>query len=342
MIAWDHWHVELASICTLRCPRCPRVEVPDSLLNRQLTLDFFRQQLGEQAIKSMRKITFCGNDGDPIYCRELVEICDWIKIVNSDIHLVIITNGSHKTAGWWRQLAQVLDHNDEIHWSIDGWDNSSNSRYRVNSDWTSIMTGIDNFRSVNQHTYRIWATIAFRFNQSNLAHMREMARAELMDAWQLTKSTKFGSHYPEAYGVDDDLCPENKDLISSSHRFEREIIDLSQKPRPGSMLKKIFWHRAQDLYEQQQHSGICLVGNKGVFLNSLGGLYPCCWTANRYPHNQSWHDLAKTSFNLWQRTWHDISQDSFWKTDFLLFDSYECRTKCTKDRLKDREHVTEW
>ena len=27
---------------------------------------------------------------------------------------------------------------------------------------------------------------------------------------------------------------------------------------------------------------------------------------------------------------------------FLDFDSHECRTKCTPDRLKDKEHVTEW
>ena len=342
MIVWDHWHIEPSSICALRCPRCPRAEVPDGLLNRQLTLDFFQRQLGDQAIRSMRKITFCGNDGDPIYCRELIEICSWIKTVNVGIHLVIITNGSYKPAEWWRTLGTVLDHNDEIHWSIDGWDQLSNTQYRVNSDWQSIMSGIQNFQSTNQTTYRIWATIAFRFNQHQLDAIKRTARDSHMDAWQLTKSTKFGSHYPGAYGVDDELCPESSHLVSSSHRFERDMTELSNRPRPGAPLKELFWQRAQDLDKQQQHSGICLIGNKGVFLNSLGELYPCCWTANRYPHNQSWHEMARTKFNLWQATWQDISKDPFWQGDFLAFDSYECRTKCTKDRLKDREHVTEW
>ena len=342
MLAWDHWHIELSSICTLKCPRCPRAEVPESLLNRQLTLQFFQDQIGAAVIQQIRKITFCGNDGDPIYCRDLLEICQWIKTVNPGMHLVIITNGSYKPPEWWQSLGRVLDGNDEINWSIDGWDQDSNEQYRVNSQWDTIMTGINSFASANHETYRIWATIAFRFNQVHLVKIKEMARSALMDAWQLTKSTKFGSHYPDTYGIDDQLCPEFSDLVSSSHRFEREICDLTHRPRPGSLLKEIFWNRAQDLDKHKQHAGICLIGNKGVFLNSQGEFYPCCWTANRYDHNSKWHQLAKQRFNLWHTKWSDIITDSFWQEEFLAFDSYECRTKCTADRLKDREHVTEW
>jgi hypothetical protein len=163
-----------------------------------------------------------------------------------------------------------------------------------------------------------------------------------MDSWQLTKSTKFGSHYPDTYGVNDDLCPEFSDLISSSHRFERQVVDLTTRPRPGSVIKEIFWSRAQDLAQQGQYCGICLVGNKGVFLNSQGEFYPCCWTANRYAHNKDWHDRARGRFNLWHNTFEKILLDPFWQQEFLEFNSYECRTKCTADRLKDREHTTDW
>jgi MoaA/NifB/PqqE/SkfB family radical SAM enzyme len=90
MIVWDHWHIEPSSICALKCPRCPRAEVPDGLLNRQLSLDFFRDQIGAEVIKRIRKITFCGNDGDPIYCRDLVDICAWVKSTNPDLQLVVI------------------------------------------------------------------------------------------------------------------------------------------------------------------------------------------------------------------------------------------------------------
>ena len=55
-LALDHWHIEVSSICTLKCPRCTRMEVPETLLNRQLTLEFFRTQIGESQIKKMQKI----------------------------------------------------------------------------------------------------------------------------------------------------------------------------------------------------------------------------------------------------------------------------------------------
>lgn len=339
MIAWDHWHIELSSICTLRCPRCPRAEVPETLLNRQLTLEFFQQQIGTDAIRQIRKITFCGNDGDPIYCRDFLEICNWIKDINPTINLVIITNGSYKPQSWWNDLGLALNEHDEINWSLDGWDQTSNEQYRINSDWQSIVDGYLAFARINNTTYRTWATIAFRFNELYLDLIKHRAQDLKFDLWQLTKSTKFGSHYPQAYGTDDSLKPRTPTLIAQGHRFQRELHRLTDRVRPSDRLKTIFLQRAEELKE---YSGICLIGNKGVFLTSRGEFYPCCWTANRYEHNRSWHELARSRFNLNQHTFQEILNDKFWSNEFLQFDSLECQTKCTREQLKNLEHVTEW
>lgn len=339
MLVWDHWHIEPSSICTLRCPRCPRAEVPETLLNRQLTLEFFQSQLQESVIRGIRKITFCGNDGDPIYCREFVDICQWIKTVNPDLHLVIITNGSHKPATWWTALAKVLNAHDEINWSLDGWDQQSNSQYRVNSDWQSIMSGYQSFAAHNHTTYRIWASIAFSFNEHQLDHMRTLAVELGFDLFQITKSTKFGKHYPDTYGQQDPLQPRDSGLIAAGHRFQRDLAVLTDRRRPSDPMKTIFWQRAQTI---TPYSALCMVGNKGVFLDSQGRFYPCCWTANRYDHNHMWHELAADRFNLNRRSFQDILEDPFWKHEFLKFDSAECQTKCNKPQLKNFEHATEW
>ena len=335
MIRWDHWHIEPSSICTLKCPRCPRAEVSDSLLNRQLSLDFFKNQIGIETARQIRKITFCGNDGDPIYCRDLAEICLWFKTINPTIQIVIITNGSYKPVDWWHYLAKILGPHDELHFSLDGWDQVSNETYRVNSDWNSIIRGINAFTEVNNSTYLVWAAIAFRFNEHNIDTMQSMAKGLGFDSFQLTKSTKFGSKYPAAYGDNDLLEPTNPALVASAHRFERVITPLSSKNRPGAELKIEFLKRATQL---GSYSGICLIGNKGVFLNSRGEFYPCCWVANRYPHNDVWQNR----FNLNTQTFEEIINDEFWTTDFLNFDSLECQTKCTPDRLVDATHTSEW
>jgi MoaA/NifB/PqqE/SkfB family radical SAM enzyme len=340
MIVWDHWHIEPSSICTLKCPRCPRAEVPESLLNRQLTLNFFKNQIGADTVKQIKKITFCGNDGDPIYCKDFLDICSWIKQISPNIQLVLITNGSYKTQDWWKQLGQTFNSYDEIHWSIDGWDQESNEQYRINSDWSSIMNGIDAFTQANNITYKIWASIAFKFNEQHLLRQKVSATACGFDGYQLTKSTKFASKY-SAYGIDDPLEPTNTQLIASGNRFERSMEPLTTKQRPGAEFKTLFLQRAQDL-QKTAHAGICFIGNKGVFLNSQGEFYPCCWTANRYEHNQAWHTRAQAQFNLNTRTFQEIITDNFWSTDFLEFDSLECQTKCTHDRLTDQHHTTEW
>jgi MoaA/NifB/PqqE/SkfB family radical SAM enzyme len=301
-------------------------------------LDFFKNQLGTDTVQQIKKITFCGNDGDPIYCKDFLDICEWIKQVNPNIHLVLITNGSHKPTDWWQRLGEIFNINDEIHWSLDGWDQESNEQYRINSDWHSIVNGINSFNQVNTSTYRIWDSIAFKFNEKHLLKQKMSALAHGFDSYQLTKSTKFGSKYP-AYGINDPLEPEDVQMIAPGHRFERIMQGLSTKHRPSNELKTVFLQRAENLGD---YTGICLIGNKGVFLNSRGEFYPCCWTAGRYEHNRVWHERVKSRFNLNTRTFQDIIGDRFWTTEFLEFNSLECKTKCTPERLTDRQHTTEW
>jgi len=340
-LALDHWHIEVSSICTLKCPRCTRAEIPETLLNRQLTLNFFRNQIGEEQIKKIRKISFCGDDGDPIYAKQFLDIVEWIKKINPTIQLLIITNGSYKNAEWWHKLANTLNEHDEIHWSLDGWDQESNSKYRVNCDWSSIMLGLITFTSYNKKTYTVIASIAFRFNEDSLDSIKAIAEKHA-DCWQLTKSTKFGCTYPDAYGTDDLLQPSNPNLIAEGHRFQREQYILSDKIRPGNDLKKLFMQRAEKLKTSNTYPALCYIGNKGVFLKATGEFYPCCWTALRYPHNEKWNKLAETRFNLYNNTLEQILADEWWDGEFKKFDNLECKTKCIKSKLYDDIHVTEW
>lgn len=341
-LATEHWHIEVSSICTLKCPRCPRAEKPETLLNQQLTLDFFKNQIGTQQIQKIRKISFCGDDGDPIYCKQFLEIIKWIKSANPTIQLLIITNGSYKTSEWWQRLAGLLNQYDELHWSIDGWDQHSNSQYRMNCDWTSIVSGIETFVAHNNTTYTVVASIAFKFNENNLDNILDFAKQHNIDCWQLTKSTKFHSVYPGIYPDNDNLQPTNDDLIAQGHRFTREVLLLSDKKRPGQDLKKMYQQRAVELQQSNEYPALCYIGNKGVYLKSNGEFYPCCWTALRYDHNEKIIKKVSSSFNLNKRTFDDIINDQYWSTEFKKFDNLECRTKCVSSKLHDTQHVTEW
>ena len=336
MLATWHFHIEISSKCTLRCPRCARQEVPDSLVNTELDLEFFKRNFTPEFVRTnVEKITFCGDDGDPIYAHDLIGVIQYIKNIKP-VEIVIITNGSHKKIEWWTQLGSVLDSSDTVHFSIDGWDNASNNLYRVNSDFASIIDGISALRGASDCKI-VWASIAFQFNEYQLDHMRDLAKQLDIDVFQLTKSTKFGSIYP-SYGIDDPLQPSVK-FVSTSHRFEREISELTYR---GSWTPV---HRKNiELYNQTpSRNGVtplCEIGNKGLYIDARGRLFPCCWVANRYNHNSQWQQLAE-NFNLHTKTLTNVLADPFWNNEFQTFKWQECQAKCSSS-LVDKNYATSW
>ncbi|WP_353480126.1 hypothetical protein [Haliscomenobacter sp.] len=305
-------------------------------MNTELDLEFFQRNFTpEFVLNNVEKITFCGDDGDPIYAHDLIAVIQYIKSIKP-VEIVIITNGSHKKTEWWTQLGSVLDSSDTVHFSIDGWDNASNNLYRVNSDFTSITNGITALRNASDCQI-IWATIAFRFNEDRLDHMRDLAKQLDVDVFQLTKSTKFGSVYP-SYGIDDPLQPSIK-FVSTSHRFEREVSELTYR---GSWTPV---HRKNiELYNQTpSRNGVtplCEIGNKGLYIDARGRLFPCCWVANRYNHNSQWQQLAE-NFNLHTKTLTTVLADTFWNDEFQAFNWQECQTKCSSS-LVDKNYATSW
>ena len=331
-----HWHIEVCSKCSLQCPRCSRQEVPQGLTNRELTLDWFKKNFSN-FITEAKKITFCGDDGDPIYARELIPIISWMKQQNPDIQIVIVTNGSYKTIEWWGLLTNILSANDHIHFSIDGWDQASNNLYRVNSNWVSIIDGIKTIKSFDKPPIITWATIVFRFNESKLEQIKNIAQSLGCDYFQTTISSKFNTNY-SAYPDNDELQPINPNNISKG-RFTRKIESLIGRTWQDKGIE-----HCKPLYETMPSTlaikPLCWVGNKGLYINAEGKFYPCCWTGLRYAHN-------KNIFNYidYTQDFESVVNDSGWQK---LFDSFkdgscpkECQEKCSINKW-NFDHATQW
>jgi MoaA/NifB/PqqE/SkfB family radical SAM enzyme len=306
------------------------------LINTELDLAFFQRNFTPEFILSnVEKITFCGDDGDPIYAHDLIPVIRYIKNIKP-VEIVIITNGSHKKSEWWQELGNLLTEQDTVHFSIDGWDNASNNLYRVNSDFGSILEGIASLRSTSACRL-IWAAILFKFNEDHLTKISAMAQSYGFDAVQFTRSTKFGTVYP-VYGKDDLLEPSQKH-VSNSHRFERDVILLSSRGI-NTHINKENLVLYKSLKEVNGVKPLCQVGNKGLYIDARGRLFPCCWVANRYAHNSEWRAIA-TKFDLNVRTLTDAVTDDFWSTTFQNYNWQECQTKCATARV-DEKYATEW
>lgn len=338
MLALWHWHIEISSKCTLRCPRCARQEVPDSLINTELDLEFFKKNFTPEFVdQHVRKITFCGDDGDPIYAHDLIAVIQYLKSIR-DVEIVIVTNGSYKSVGWWESLGRQLTNNDSVHFSIDGYDQASNEKYRVNSDWSSIQDGI---WALRQHTGAklVWAAIAFDFNQDHFDKIEALARSQRFDFLQITRSTKFAQVYP-IYGPTDALQPRSE-WIANNQRFDRRILQLGSRSWGKPRIENIrAFTQAKGVFHNKNTMPLCAIGNKGVYINSQGHLFPCCWVANRYAHNAEWQERGRY-FDLTQRMLNDVLNDVFWTDEFQKFNWYECKTKCAS-QVVTQDYATQW
>lgn len=361
-INWQfyHWHLEPSAVCTLKCPRCPRTEHPDTpWLNKNMTLDFVKKFFTEDMLcNHVRRVTMCGDVGDPIYCKEYIEICRYIKSVNPKIHIFTITNGSHKKPEWWAEFGSVLNEYDTVNFSIDGYDNASNNLYRINSNWNSIVAGINALRSTNQKVFINWAAIVFRFNQDYLDNIATQAKSLGMDVLQLTKSTKFGSKYGGYGGVNDPLEP-REEFISSSHRYERSTINLSGRTQDN---QDYLEHNKQKFieikhkYQNLPITPLCEIGNRGIYVNAEGVVFPCSWTSFPYTsltHGNKtiqWSDsfFAKhrQQMNLHHRTFDEIVADPLWNKCSQGFADpsktwVECSQKCSTS-IVDENYAVGW
>ena len=335
-----HWHIENSSICSLRCPRCPRQEVPETLVQTSLELDFFKRNFTTEVLKDVWQITFCGDDGDPIYGKDFLDIVTYLKRTKPKLSLRIVTNGSYKSKDWWFNLARVLNQYDDIHFSIDGWNQKSNELYRVNSNWASIMTAIKTVRA-NSPVIMTLATIAFKFNQRAIDYEIDQMAYDLgFDFYQITKSTKFGSIYPH-YNTDghDELEPDV--LVSTSGRFKRIVFNTSGREQFDNghiELNNTIWNKTD---KNRDIIPMCQIGNKGLYISADGYFYPCCWMANRYNHTR-WQQFKQPQFDLNQRTISEVIADRQWIDFFAtLHTNTECTTKCAAKNY-NQEYATSW
>lgn len=342
-----HWHFEVSGKCTLKCPRCPRndtAKVP--WFNKELDLDFFKRTLTPDLLKNeVKRITMCGDIGDPIYASEYLDIIGYIKSQNPKIHVYTITNGSYRKAEWWQEFAAISNEYDTINFSVDGYDHASNNLYRVNSDWDSIMTGMK-IMCEQSPAFVYWASIVFSFNQDHLEDIKKQAKDIGCDGLQLTYSTKFGSKYGEAYGGEQDSLEPRAEFISKTHRYERYFIPLSQRQQLNQDYLALNQKKYIEIKKEYDKfvTPMCLIGNRGIYVSADGVLHPCSWVS--YPYKSigtdrktikfvdSFHQVYRDKLNLHLRSLDDVLNDPTWDKLFSTFDDpskawVECEQKCS-------------
>lgn len=299
----------------------------------QLDLEFVKKLFPPDFIKSfVQRITLSGGVGDPLYNSDLAQILAYLKSHNPRLQIVLITNGSYRDRSFWREALSSLNGADEVIFSIDGWDQASNRLYRVNSDWDSIMTGVE--EAVASKALVRWSTIIFRFNEDKIDHIKDLAQNMGVDSFHAVLSERFGGHYRDPLTGIDPLEPsdEFRSRIPRTQRFKEKFHTHPEKVatsrevfREIDASYKSAYEEAQKKYASHYILPTCKFGYRGMYVDVEGILYPCSWVSHQFDvkashvspsrilHYKDGFAKYKDRLNLNHRPLVEILQDPLWR-----------------------------
>jgi len=281
------FHIEPTNMCTLRCLRCPRTNFieqfkPKNWDNQNLNLDHLKQFLDIDL--TGLTIGLNGNYGDPIYYPKLFDLITYFKI--NKCKITIHTNGSYKSKEWWKDLANLLDEEDIINFSIDGIPENFTS-YRINADWDSIQTGIE--AMVRSRARIVWKYIVFSYNEETIDQARNISQQLGMDDFVLNNSDRWEDNdwlKPTKYAKIDNAI--DGFLYNGSHAGGRDstITLWKQNKIPDKI------------------NPSCKSTNSMHFISANGIYMPCCWVGDyrfyyksEFYKNKDLYDISKTTIS---------------------------------------------
>ena len=294
--------IETTSRCTLKCPACSRTwwnetlgrKIPINDIDIDAVYSFLDCEKGRQ----IEMLDLRGDWGDCIYYPKLF---DFIRKFRNEKNFTICTNGSRQTQKFWDKLSSWLTEKDIVEFSIDGLEDT-NHIYRRNSDWKSLMVGLNTIHKSKAQI--VWKSRIFSFNQDRLGEMKTFA--EQFDA-------KFEYEMTHRFG-DESLKP-------SSTLIDEEIVY-----KPDRVVDKIIPRCRQ-------------FDNPSISAYNM--FFPCGWfcapqvlyKSKLWKDREKWMIKDTTLDELWKNVLLPWAQDI---EDNPATASILCRTKCRAE-IKDRK-----
>lgn len=158
-------HLELSSYCNAACPMCPRelkkYQYAETQLKYKNVVKTFEGYLFDE-------VKHGGNLGDPMMCKDALKIFKFFEPMRQLIH----TNGSLRNTKFWSDIGKI--EGLVVVFGIDGINQESHSRYRVNTNYTKIMENVKAFIESGGEAW--WQFIVFKHNEHELQEAKQVAR----------------------------------------------------------------------------------------------------------------------------------------------------------------------
>jgi MoaA/NifB/PqqE/SkfB family radical SAM enzyme len=275
-----HLHLEISSLCNAACPLCPRnfngYPHNAGYDEHNMTLQEAQKIFPVEFVQQLDRMIINGNFGDAVMNPETVEIVNYFKQSNPNLHINLSTNGGARDAKFWRGLAEA---GIEVTFCVDGLDDYTHALYRRNTLYSTIMRNSATFIAAGGRA--VWKMIEFYHNTHQMKQARKVSVERGFAAFMAVND---GRDTGPVYNNNGDLIHiigESKINFVPSPRVE-SALERTSSPKYQSMRK--MW---VDKSEVKDIS--CEVAkSRSVYVSSTGDVFPCCYTGlnpARYRNN---------------------------------------------------------
>ena len=196
-----HVFVDISTYCNAGCPECHRTDITSGGLGKiswlpliQWTVEEFKNAYDEEFVSTVRLWEICGTWGDPIMCKDLYEICEYILDVNPHTHLTIDTNGSVRPKSWWRKIGKLSEKCKgygfiRFDFAIEGINQQMQEKYRRKTFLDKILA---NMKEVTDAGAKATAfCVVHKHNQDYLQEIMDLSFAYGAEDINFVESNRF-------------------------------------------------------------------------------------------------------------------------------------------------------
>jgi len=248
---------ELSSHCNSKCSQCPRYDmlgnVHKDLNVTHLDVNVIKN-LPIEGLINLKKVTFCGNFGDPLMHPDLNEIVDFFQAQQ----ITISTNASLRSKQWWSELG--TNKNVTVTFCIDGI-GKEHEFYRRNTSYKKIIENAKSFIEAGG-TAR-WQFIVFKHNEHQISEAKELSRQLGFEIIEFI--------YSDRFDTDDKwkVYENNKYLYDLEKPAKQITLKSHLNSKPGEK----YW---KELNENKGPISCVWSEQRKLYIHSDGTVYPCC------------------------------------------------------------------
>jgi MoaA/NifB/PqqE/SkfB family radical SAM enzyme len=275
------------------------------------TIDDFKKIMTPEVLSQIKSFYFCGNFGDPILNNDLIKMCEYAKEVAPGMTVRVHTNGSARSASWWKQLANSLPGKNGIVFALDGLADT-HSIYRIGTDFDTI---IKNAKIViNEGIEAEWVFIKFKHNEHQVEEARQLAAELGFTTFTVKNSARFllEPQFPV-------LNKQGETIYHLEPASTNQMVFIDKKVIEN--YKQVMSTMTIDCHAARE---------KEIYIDAYKNVFPCCWLSSipynyiednpisdvRYAIRDEYADLMNTlgSVNALDRSIKDIIDSDAWQT----------------------------